>query len=156
MSRRRKWAHRLFFLIWRKYVEIWINFKKSPPLKGSSSIVRFWWVLKFITYDLQIKDAITQLSLLSFFEGGCIYVRKLRLLSHCQLPPAPTQPTPCATLSFCLSLMDLLTSFLPIVVLGEDFTLLSSWPFCGVCTAVWKTTQKWWFETKTVIYFAHS
>lgn len=128
------------------------NLKKASPLKWSPALTGFgeFWSSSHMVY----KDAIAQLSWI-FFEGGVHLCEETQSPPPLSTPLFPLLSTPCATL-FCLSLMDLLTSFLPIVGSGEEFTLLSSWPFCGICTAVWKTTQKRWFETKTVIYFAHS
>lgn len=100
-----------------------------------SSVVRFWFVLKFSTCDLQIKDAIIELSPLSFFGYLCEETQYL-FSSLSLAPPAPTALTFCHP--FCLSLPGLpSTASSPLmeerrIVLGSVVDL----SFCGIGTAV--------------------
>lgn len=74
-----------------------------------SSVVRFWFVLKFSTCDLQIKDAIIELSPLSFFGYLCEETQYL-FSSLSLAPPPPPPPPPLPSLSVILSVSLFLVS----------------------------------------------
>lgn len=81
------------------------------------------------------------LSPLIFFLGGvCVFVRGNSgsfLLHFLLYPHCPR----------------LLTSFLsPSLRERGGFYWFSSWPFCGISTALWKPTQKPWFATTVFLF----
>lgn len=119
----------------------------------SSSIVRFWWVLKFSTFDLEIRDTIYFLHWI--FLGVCVYLwEEIQYPFSFTFSCTHTAPPPYWH-PFCLFLPTwALPSFPPHCRVRGGFYWFGSWPCCGISTVLWKPTQKQWFET-TVFYFAH-